>query len=1251
MLKQGDYEMWRLRIKQYFQVQDYALCDVIKNRNSFVPVIQTTTTEGGVTTTTISSLVTAEEKIRKKNDVKARSMLLMALPNEHMMTFNQYKNAQSLFAAIERRFGDTISIDDLCNNFKNVKQEVKGTTNSNSSSQNMAFVSSPSTNSPNKVPTAYGVSTASTQSSAASTQIDDLEKIDLKWQLALLSMRAKMFFQRTRKKITINGSDTANFDKSKVECFNCHKMGYFARECRQPRSQDSKNMYQDSSRRPVNVEESPSKVMVAIYGHKFEGYGPKTSESVSDDNSYEVRKSTEVPLVNELVSDDKKPVKYAEMYMSQGPRGNQKNWNNLKSQQLGSNFVMYNKACFVCSSFDHLQAHCKYHQKERVVLRNNYTRVNYNCSTKQAHPSGHRSMDPRAVLMKTSLRRLNTVRPINIAHPKTTVHSARPMSCFSKSAQSTGHPQKKIKAMLTMDVLETENLVNKKVKVIRCDNGTEFKNSVMNDFCAMKETENLVNKKVKVIRCDNGTEFKNSVMNDFCAMKGIRREFSVARTPQQNGVAERRNRTLIEAAKTMVLVVKPHNKTPYELFRGKTPALRFMGPFRRHVTILNTLDYLGKFDGKCDEGFLVGYSLNNKAFKVYNTRTKKVEENLHVRFLEDKPIVAGDGPQWLFDINMLTKSMNYVPVITGTNSNNFAGTKDSIGVGQSSMETGSTQDYILMPLWKNGSSLFDSSPKNSDDVGSPPTCDAGQKHDEDSNKDSKASNELNSTFEKFNTEYPNDPNMPNLETIPTYDDSKEEADFTNLRTSIPVSPTPTTKTHKDHPLKQMDVNSNFLYRRIKEEVYVCQPLGFEDPGHPDKVYKVVKAFYGLHQAPRAWYETLANYLLDVRSASTPVDTEKSLVKNRDGNDVDVHLYRSMIGSLMYLITSRPEIQYAVKQSSMVGYGEMIQSTLWKVLRQSDLASKRIERNGELKTKRETECLELRLILGYTYYCQLKVNAVRHKLTTVGDGVNIPRSDEERIEQHELMGTIPQQSNDPPLSKGHILGSGEDIIKLIQELMATCTKLSARVLDLEEAKTAQAKEIAALKKRVKKLKKKKKLRSHGLKRLYKGRRIADIDQDVGITLVDKTRGRMNEEEMFGVNDLDGDEVIMDVTAEVNVAATTPQISMDELTLAKALIDIKTSKPKAKRIVMQEPSETPTPTQIVSSQQQSKAKEKGKGIMVEPEKPLKMKEQILMDEKVARNLAVQLQAKLEEEERLTRQKEEEANIALITKWDNT
>ncbi|GJT98034.1 hypothetical protein Tco_1093552 [Tanacetum coccineum] len=196
---------------------------------------------------------------------------------------------------------------------------------------------------------------------------------------------------------------------------------------------------------------------------EFEGYGPKTSKSVSENISNEVRESPTAPLVKEFVSDDKlvkntifptvskiefvrpkqqekpvrKPVKYAEMYRSQTPRGNQRNWNNQKSQQLGSNFVMYNKACFICGSFDHVQAHCNYHQKERVVSGNNYTRVNYNYFFKKAHPSAHRNMVPRAVLMKTGLRPLNTARPITTAHLKTIVYSARSMSCFSKSAQST----------------------------------------------------------------------------------------------------------------------------------------------------------------------------------------------------------------------------------------------------------------------------------------------------------------------------------------------------------------------------------------------------------------------------------------------------------------------------------------------------------------------------------------------------------------------------------------------------------------------------------------------------------------------------------------------------------------------------------------------------------------------------------------------------------------------------------------------
>ncbi|GJW30530.1 putative ribonuclease H-like domain-containing protein [Tanacetum coccineum] len=635
------------------------------------------------------------------------------------------------------------------------------------------------------------------------------------------------------------------------------------------------------------------------------------------------------------------------------------------------------------------------------------------------------------------------------------------------------------------------------------------------------EIENLVDKKVKIIRCDNGTEFKNRVMSEFCEKKGIKREFSVARTPQQNGVAERRNRTLIEAARTMladsklpttfwaeavntacyvqnrVLVVKPHNKTPYELFRGRTPALSFMRPFGCHVTILNTLDYLGKFDGKSDEGFFVGYSLNSKAFRVYNIRTRKVEENLHIRFLEDKPIIAGDGPKWLFDIDVLTKSMNYVPVVACTNSNDFVGTEESIGASHSSKEIGSRQDYILMPLWKDGS-LFDSSSKNASNDEPQPPSDAGKKDDEGVCKESGIDDQERP---KNNTQYVNTAG-PSINTEPDIfslgDNATLEAthanffgdetkvDMSNITTTYPVPSTPNTRIHKDHSLDHVigDVQSGVQTRRmtkttnvisvvyegktheglhtswveamheellqfklhnvwvlvdlpkarlvaqghtqeegicydevfapiarieairlIEEEVYVCQPPRFEDHDYPNKFYKVVKALYGLHQAPRAWYETLAKCLLDngfhkgkidqtlfikkqkgdillvqvyvddiifgstkkelciefeklmhdkfqmssmgeltfflglqvkykedgvfisqdkyladllrkfsftnVRTTSTPMDTEKPMLKHLDGDDVDVHLYRSMIRSLMYLTSSRLDIMFAV----------------------------------------------------------------------------------------------------------------------------------------------------------------------------------------------------------------------------------------------------------------------------------------------------------------------------------------------------
>ncbi|GKC01349.1 putative ribonuclease H-like domain-containing protein, partial [Tanacetum coccineum] len=223
--------------------------------------------------------------------------------------------------------------------------------------------------------------------------------------------------------------------------------------------------------------------------------------------------------------------------------------------------------------------------------------------------------------------------------------------------------------------------------------------AILKDF--IRQIENQLNQKVKTIRCDNGTEFKNKDVIEFCGLKGIKREYSNARTPQQNGVAERKNRTLIEAARTMladsflpntfwaeavsiacyvlnrVLVTKPQNKTPYELITGKITIISYIRPFGCHVTILNTIDHLGKFKGKSDEGFLVGYSLNSKAFRVYNLETKRVEENLHINFLENKPNIAGKGPNWLFDLDYLTDSMNYQPVRSENQANKTAGPKEA----------------------------------------------------------------------------------------------------------------------------------------------------------------------------------------------------------------------------------------------------------------------------------------------------------------------------------------------------------------------------------------------------------------------------------------------------------------------------------------------------------------------------------------------------------------------------------------------
>nr|GFB94936.1 putative ribonuclease H-like domain-containing protein [Tanacetum cinerariifolium] len=125
-----------------------------------------------------------------------------------------------------------------------------------------------------------------------------------------------------------------------------------------------------------------------------------------------------------------------------------------------------------------------------------------------------------------------------------------------------------------------------------------------------------------------------------------------------------------------------------------------MRPFGCPVTILNTLDSLGKFEGKVDEGFLVGYSVNSKAFRVFNSRTRIIQETLHVKFLENKSNVAGIGPKWLFDIDSLTRTMNYQPVTVGNQTNPNAGCQETFYADKAGDEA--NQQYMLFPVWSTG---------------------------------------------------------------------------------------------------------------------------------------------------------------------------------------------------------------------------------------------------------------------------------------------------------------------------------------------------------------------------------------------------------------------------------------------------------------------------------------------------------------------------------------------------------------------
>nr|GEX55834.1 ribonuclease H-like domain, reverse transcriptase, RNA-dependent DNA polymerase [Tanacetum cinerariifolium] len=593
-------------------------------------------------------------------------------------------------------------------------------------------------------------------------------------------------------------------------------------------------------------------------------------------------------------------------------------------------------------------------------------------------------------------------------------------------------------------------------------------------------------------------------------------------------------------------------------------------------------DHLGKFDGKADEGFFVGYSVHSKAFRVFNSRTRIVEETLHITFLENKPNVAG---------NLLFSSRSMDSPSDGFKPLREDEKKDAEDPGDEGNEVLSTKEPRV-------NQEKDGNVNNSNNINTViPTANAANTKDNAVDK--------NIVYGYVGEEA----DMINLDTnIPGYT-QEEGIDYDEVFT--PVTRIEAIRLFlayalfKDFVVYQMDVKSAFIYGKIEEEVYVCQPLGFEYPEFPDRVYKVERHYIVYIKLLELGQPKLGLWY----PKDSPFDLEAYTNTDYAGASLD---RKSTTGGCQFLGSRL--ISWQCKKQTVVA---------------NSTTKAELYTNDDWNKVKELIRMELRLTLAYTYYCQLKVNVARHKLTTIVDVNDVEAQEEELGEvstmpyAHQHTQTIIQastskpqkkqkprkprrqdtqetqpsdptdealyeenvlvQSIDLPLLRVNQLRSREDRLKL-KELMEIYTNLQQRRLE-----------------------KKRRSRTHGLKRLYKislsarvessaeeqrldeedaskqERNIADIDADAETTLVDEIaedHGRYNDQEMFDTGELDDEEVVVEkavAVKEVNAAqdqvsaATTIaaiDLTVDDITLAKAIEALKILKPKIRGIVVRD-----------------------------------------------------------------------------------
>ncbi|GJT09242.1 ribonuclease H-like domain-containing protein [Tanacetum coccineum] len=822
---------------------------------------------------------------------------------------------------------------------------------------------------------------------------DDLEEMDLRWNIAMLTMRARRFLKNTRRKLDMANKERIGFDKYKVECFNCHKRGHFARECRDLgiKIAETGSLLDGLDQ----AKEGPTNF--ALMAYSLTSSSSSTISKVSNDSnccSYCLECVKDLKEQNEQLVKDLRTARISDVSYKTGLESVEarllvfkKNESVYKEDIKLLKHEIYLRDLDITKLKRKLDLAIKENDGVQLTVQklenssktnfmppkpdlvyhslDDFVDVNESVSESVVEKPIVETNEPKTAWKENGApiikdwvskseedvvpkikqpfnkitaannsnftKKVNTVKGtmVNIARPKAVlnavkgnkVNAVKVLAYWVWRPKYKGldhcNPQQDLKDKGVIDSGCSRHMTRNRSYLTDYEEidrgfvafGSNSKGGKITrkgkirtgkldfeDVYFVKELKfnlfsvsQMCDKKNSILFTDTecvvlSPDFKlmdnmySVDLKNVVPQGGVTCLFAKA-TPNESNLWHRRLghvnfKTMNKLAKAVntacyvqnrVLVIKPHNKTPYELFLSRKPALSFTRPFGCPVTILNTIDHLGMFDGKADEGFFVGYSTNSKAFRVFNYRTRKVEENLPVQF-----------------------------IIIGNQSNGNAGIKACDDKSKARVETVPGKDYILLPLWTQDPP-FSSSSKDSPDAGFKPSEEEEKKDDEylgneggnpseeservDQEKDANVNNtnNINTVSTTINVvgieDYvvdenivygcADDPNMPDLEEIGRFNDAEDDdsgADINNLDTYFQVSLVPTTRIHKDHPLNQvirdlieairlflayalfkefvvyqMDVKSAFLYGKIKEEVYVYQLPGFEDPDFPDRV--------------------------------------------------------------------------------------------------------------------------------------------------------------------------------------------------------------------------------------------------------------------------------------------------------------------------------------------------------------------------------------------------------------------------------